>query len=372
MTFPHTARAGDPRALVGAAALGSIVGLAIGGAYLTGGLARAAVSHARIEALAAKVGGSLSEQALTTTAGDPGVLAIARRVDGSTPTAQDLADRRLARLALQTADAPAAPHASDKRSTADGAKVFRVAHAVAQPFKLQGSLEKSRDLECLTQAVYYESRGESQAGQQAVAQVVLNRVRHPAFPKSICGVVFQHVRGGCQFSFACDGSISRHLESAAWRRAQKVAGAALDGHVHADVGNATHFHVASLGQVWSTGMMKVAQIGSHVFYRFGGAAGAPKMFRAEPQPSVGPVIEKVNAPRMVVAGFALPAGTAAAATTSAERAASAVETVAKSVVAKTASEVKAATTRSDSKADGALPTPPKTDSATLATTPSAG
>ena len=311
------------------------MGLAIGGAYLSGGLARAAVNHARIEALADKANGSLSERALASTAGDAGVLAIARRVDGTAPTAQDLADRRLARLALQTGEptpavTPSAP--ASVPQTEQPGKLFRVAVTVAQPFHLQGALEDSRDLECLTQAVYYEARGESAAGQQAVAQVVLNRVRHPAFPKSVCGVVFQHAGGGCQFSFACDGSTGRHVESGAWNRSRKVAADALDGHVVATIGNATHFHVASLGKVWASGMMQVAQIGSHVFFRFGGAAGAPKMFHAEPQLSAPlQIAERASQPRVVTASFSPLGGDRLASASSAlvERAAAAVESVTK-------------------------------------------
>ena len=83
--------------------------------------------------------------------------------------------------------------------------------AGAGPFQIGNALQSSRELECLADAVYYEARGETPSGQAAVAQVVMNRVRHPAFPKSICGVVFQgaYNRTGCQFSFACDGSMRR-------------------------------------------------------------------------------------------------------------------------------------------------------------------
>src|SRR5262249_50934740 len=117
----------------------------------------------------------------------------------------------------------------------------------ARPFRMPGALEASRDLDCLTQAVYFEARGEGPGGMQAVAQVVLNRVRHPAFPKTVCGVVFQGSGGsGCQFSFACDGSVNRAPEAGAWRRARDVAAKALSGHVMAEVGNATHFHTTAV------------------------------------------------------------------------------------------------------------------------------
>jgi spore germination cell wall hydrolase CwlJ-like protein len=126
-------------------------------------------------------------------------------------------------------------------------------------------------LDCLADAVYYEARGESDRGQAAVAQVVLNRVRRTGFPKSVCGVVFQGASAHeCQFSFACDGAMSQGREQAAWRRARQVARSALDGSVMQDVGDATNFHVARLGQIWGSGLVKVAQVGAHVFYRLTG------------------------------------------------------------------------------------------------------
>jgi spore germination cell wall hydrolase CwlJ-like protein len=139
----------------------------------------------------------------------------------------------------------------------------------------------ARELDCLTQAVYFEARGESAVGQAAVAQVVLNRVRHPAFPKTVCGVVHQGVKGrGCQFSFTCDGRAELAHERNAWSRAQKVAARALAGAVIPQVGGATHFHVASLGPQWP-GMLRVSQVGVHVFYRF--APPGTRKARAEAQ-----------------------------------------------------------------------------------------
>ena len=134
------------------------------------------------------------------------------------------------------------------------------------------ALDGARDLDCLTQAVYYESRGESPRGQAAVAQVVLNRVRHPAFPKTICAVVFQGAglgKADCQFSFVCDGSMRQPLDRDAWDKAQHVAARALSGAVIAEIGNATHFHATRLGPQWGDGLIKVATVGLHVFYKFG-------------------------------------------------------------------------------------------------------
>jgi len=155
----------------------------------------------------------------------------------------------------------------------------RMPEAVATPVSLRGAApepaapEADRphgvgSLDCLTAAVYYEARGESDRGQAAVAQVVLNRVRRAGFPKSVCGVVFQGAAAHeCQFSFACDGSMRQNREPAAWRRAHAVAQRALSGSVMDEVGDATNFHVARLGQIWGAGLVKVAQVGAHVFYK---------------------------------------------------------------------------------------------------------
>lgn len=137
-----------------------------------------------------------------------------------------------------------------------------------------------RDLECLTEAVYFEARGETGAGQAAVAQVVLNRVKHPAFPKTVCGVVYQGAKSrGCQFSFACDGRTEHASEGLAWRRARQVAARALAGVVAPQVGSATHFHAAAVQPSWGPGLRRVAQVGLHVFYRLG-SPGAPAVHAA--------------------------------------------------------------------------------------------
>ncbi|HEY0412161.1 MAG TPA: cell wall hydrolase [Allosphingosinicella sp.] len=141
-------------------------------------------------------------------------------------------------------------------------------------------------LNCLTAAVYYEARSESEDGQRAVAQVVLNRVRHPAFPKSVCGVVYQgsNRTTGCQFSFTCDGSLAHPRERSAWDRAERVAAAALAGYVYAPVGLATHYHTTAIHPWWAAAMAKAVTIGSHIFYRWHGEWGDPRSFR---RPYVG-------------------------------------------------------------------------------------
>src|SRR3546814_11094421 len=111
-------------------------------------------------------------------------------------------------------------------------------------------IDRARALTCLADAVYYEAASESDAGQRAVAQVVLNRVRHPAFPATVCGVVFQGSEraSGCQFSFACDGPMARTRAGAAWRQALSLAGWARGGSVFAPVGLGASYHTSEVPQ----------------------------------------------------------------------------------------------------------------------------
>ncbi|AYV47064.1 cell wall hydrolase [Caulobacter flavus] len=275
----------DARGLIGAVLVGSVTGLALGGVYLAGGMAQTAAQHARVTRLADSAAGSYSEAALHQAASrmDAGALAIARRHDPYTVSGDAQRDRQASLLAARLENGD---KAEDKpllmRASLGGS--FNPA---AAPFHLANALESSRELECLAQAVYYEARGETPSGQAAVAQVVLNRVRHPSFPKSICGVVFQgaSARTGCQFSFACDGSMRARPERAAWTRARKVASRALAGTVMSEVGSATHFHTTGVAPNWGPRLMRVAQVGMHVFYRFGGRAGAPGAFTDKVRPS---------------------------------------------------------------------------------------
>lgn len=135
-------------------------------------------------------------------------------------------------------------------------------------------------VDCLTAAIYYEAASESLTGQRAVAQVVLNRVRHPAYPNSVCGVVFQGSQRstGCQFTFTCDGSLRRRPSAGGWLRARSVAAAALSGHVEASVGYATHYHTLFVVPYWSSSLTKLRTVGSHIFYRWSGGSGMPGAF----------------------------------------------------------------------------------------------
>jgi hypothetical protein len=133
---------------------------------------------------------------------------------------------------------------------------------------LSDPTQSQQALNCLTQAVYYEAATEPLAGQEAVAQVVLNRLRNPIFPKTVCGVVFQGStqKTGCQFTFTCDGSLARAPNPKLWDRAQKVAAQALAGFVQPAVGDAVNYHADYVSPPWSRTLVKVTQIGLHIFY----------------------------------------------------------------------------------------------------------
>jgi len=141
--------------------------------------------------------------------------------------------------------------------------------------------DAARALDCLTQTVYYEAGNQSDDGQRAVAQVVLNRVRDRAFPSSVCGVVYQGSQRstGCQFTFTCDGSLNRRPSAAGWDRARAVASAALAGAVYAPVGSATFYHANYVSPWWASSMDKVATIGAHIFYRWRGGMENALAFR---------------------------------------------------------------------------------------------
>ena len=151
----------------------------------------------------------------------------------------------------------------------------------ATPFAFKGSqTARSQALNCLASAVYYEAGNQDTDGERAVAQVVLNRVRHPAFPNSVCGVVYEGSTRptGCQFTFTCDGSLARGPDPDGWRRAWDVAEAALSGYVYAPVGWATHYHADYVVPTWAASMAKNAIVGAHLFYRWAGSWGQATAF----------------------------------------------------------------------------------------------
>ena len=188
----------------------------------------------------------------------------------------------------------------------------------AAAFKLNADKATSdRALECLTQAVYYEAASEGADGQRAVAQIVLNRMRHPAYPASVCGVVYQGSERttGCQFTFTCDGSLARAPAQSLWKQARRIATEALAGKVFAPVGHATHYHADYVLPYWADSLDKSIQIGRHIFYRLKSGLGARSTFRqryagAEPLPpaptAVEVSLEAVQSPEAILPTPALP------------------------------------------------------------------
>ncbi len=128
----------------------------------------------------------------------------------------------------------------------------------------------AEEQDCLTRGIYFEARGEEIKGQAAVAQVILNRVRNPAYPKTICNVVYQNEdwKNRCQFSFACDNLLDRILNRDSWKVAKDVAMAVTAGKIWLpEVGSATHYHATYVHPAWARTMIRVARIGDHIFYR---------------------------------------------------------------------------------------------------------
>jgi spore germination cell wall hydrolase CwlJ-like protein len=161
--------------------------------------------------------------------------------------------------------------------------VSALPNPAARPFmlKVANEADRTRAIECLTSAIYYEAASEAIEGQRAVAQVVLNRLRHPAYPNTVCGVVFQGAERatGCQFTFTCDGALARTPHAGLWRQARQIAEAALAGAVYKPVGWATHYHTNWVVPYWSSSLVKAAIVGTHIFYRWTGGWGTGPAFR---------------------------------------------------------------------------------------------
>lgn len=188
---------------------------------------------------------------------------------------------------VQRAEIPTVEPIEFQAVDTDDARAFNASipfvtgpNPAARPFRFAGSVEdRARAIDCLAAAVLYEA-GDDRRGQEAVAQVVLNRVRHPAFPKSVCGVVFQGSERatGCQFTFTCDGALARRYSDGFWERAKQVASAALSGSVFAPVGLATHYHTDWVVPYWSASLDKIAAVDTHLFFRWTGWWGTQPAF----------------------------------------------------------------------------------------------
>ncbi len=177
------------------------------------------------------------------------------------------------------ADATALPPA-DPAQLRDEAFVGPAAKSYV--FRGVTALDRERAHYCLTSALYYEAASESDDGMRGVAQTVLNRVRHPSFPNTVCGVVFQGSEraGVCQFTFSCDGAMARAPSRDNWLRASRIASAALNGAVFPDVGLATHYHTTAIWPRWGKSLVMTNIVGAHIFHRWRGRWGMPDAFRA--------------------------------------------------------------------------------------------
>ncbi len=134
-----------------------------------------------------------------------------------------------------------------------------------------GQKVSEKDLWCMATAIYFEARGETYRGQVAVGQVVMNRLAHKIYPKTICNVVFQnqHMRNACQFSFACDGIPETITEPKSWAQAEEIAKGVIDGSLYlTEVGAATHYHATYVYPAWAPRLKKNTKIGQHIFYQF--------------------------------------------------------------------------------------------------------
>jgi spore germination cell wall hydrolase CwlJ-like protein len=165
----------------------------------------------------------------------------------------------------------------------------------AQPFKFSGDATAlTRATDCLAAAMLYEA-GDDATGERAVGQVVLNRLRHPAFPKTVCGVVFQGEERatGCQFTFTCDGAMARQPNLIAWERARGLAARMLAGDVFKPVGMSTHYHTDWVMPYWSATLDKVAAVETHLFFRWKGWWGTPPAFAGKVAIAAEPAIQKL-------------------------------------------------------------------------------
>jgi hypothetical protein len=230
---------------------------------------------------------SPAERTVRATLGADRAFARTAALGVALEGAQAAAERAtpgLAAPALAGPDIAVPDLTSHDRADADAARIARVARAAAIEDLLLGDAAGAIDLShvdelekrqggpqwrCLAEAIYFEARGESVAGQVAVAEVILNRVDDPRFPGTICGVVRQGAdrSSGCQFSFMCDGRPERVRDREAFARAGKIAGLMLEGRPRVLTGAATHFHTVDVRPRWARRMVKVGRIGDHLFYR---------------------------------------------------------------------------------------------------------
>ena len=215
-----------------------------------------------------------SRSETSPSAGDEAVTSgtLKLAANGSTPAVS-----RAAALGSSTPAAQSAPveYVALQRPLPESLRTPAAATSVSRTGKpdfaaLLTSANLAAEQRCLAEAIYFEARSESEAGQAAVAQVVLNRVNSGLYPNSVCGVVYQNRRwhNACQFSFACDGKSLRITEPAPWAVAVRIADAVTQGATYNDqVGGATHYHANYVRPSWARQLQKMDVIGRHVFYK---------------------------------------------------------------------------------------------------------
>ncbi|MFZ1468025.1 MAG: cell wall hydrolase [Paracoccaceae bacterium] len=190
--------------------------------------------------------------------------------------------RKLADGALGAiANGPAAPKVAAKKVAQVTAvkvplqkitpKFDPVVHYNSAWLAAQPSPTGNDEWQCLTEALYFEARGESLKGQFAVAEVILNRVDSGLYPRSVCSVVHQRGRGACAFSYSCDRNSDKMRDRASRDRAARIARVMLDGAPRVLTAGATHFHTRAVKPGWARKFLKTATIGAHIFYRQPGA-----------------------------------------------------------------------------------------------------
>ncbi len=209
--------------------------------------------------------------------------------------------------ALGTVPAPTGFYGSEDRATVAPAANALFSPVISSPGGTAPVLneDRNRALDCMSWAIAYEAAGQPIAGQQAVGQVILNRLHHPNRPKTVCGVVFQGAERhtGCQFTFACDGSLARRLSSQTMLVARTVAEQVLDGAAPDHVGGATHYHADYVLPAWAATGRRVAQIGAHIFYAMPGDG----MLAAAPVATIGEPDMAGAAPAVALSRYGQPA-----------------------------------------------------------------
>lgn len=221
-----------------------------------------------------------------TGLGVSAALAVTVSVVTLAPSVADRQDdaghwRELAEIYVETAglagaEAPAAIQFASFTIEADATLGARITARSLDDLRsfdaghLDTARQAARERQCLAEAIFYEARSEGFTGQAAVAEVILNRSRHRAYPDTVCGVVYQGSERttGCQFTFTCDGSLALAPYGRGWEQAQLVAEHALMGFAQPMTRRATHYHTTAVDPYWNDSLVRTRRIGTHIFYRF--------------------------------------------------------------------------------------------------------